>query len=259
MRYEARVKWETRNYAGYANPHQDTWEEETLKELQDDFWWKFCKNTGLHVINKYISGHITDKHTGRTWPVDLRGKREGNMEKFDIDNVKATRGGDFINPVPGGYVCRIERATDNPNKKYLELEIDIVEGEYKDFYAELNDRAGFWGLKLYRSYKDTAKGMFKGFLEDVGESNPGFAWDWDEKKLEGLRIGAVIGEEEYQTNDGQIKTRLKVTATKTVQQIEEGKYRVPSLKKLESANKGNEVVNNAVPAGFTETEGDMPF
>lgn len=259
MRYTATVQWESINAMGYTETYREKWQRESLRELQSVFWRVFHRNHGMHWINRLISGKITDQQTGRSWPVNSRGKKEGNMEKFDIDNVKASRGGDYDNPIPGGYVCKIERATDNPNKKYLELEIDIVEGEYKDFYTELNDRAGFWGLKLYRSYKDTAKGMFKGFLEDVGESNPGFAWDWDEKKLEGLRIGAVIGEEEYQANDGQIKTRLKVTATKTTQQIEDGKYRVPALKKLESANKGNEVVNNAVPAGFTETEGDMPF
>lgn len=259
MRYTATVQWETIDAVGHATRYHDMWQRESLKELQSVFWRVFHRNHGMHWINRLISGIITDQNTGRSWPVNSRGQKEGNMESFDMDNVKATHSGEFDNPIPGGYVCHIVRATDVPNKKYLELEVDICEGEYKNFYTDLSSRAGFWGLRLYRSYKESAKGMFKGFIEDIGQSNSGFAWDWDEKKLEGMRFGAVIGEEEYQANDGQIKTRLKITTTKTVQQIDGGDYRVPDLKRLESANKSNAVVNNAVPAGFAETQDETPF
>lgn len=179
------------------------------------------------------------------------------MREFDMDSVQANRS--YDNPSPGGYICQIVNVRDVPNKEYLELELDIAEGDYAGHYKELNDRAGFWGLKLYRSYKESARGMFKGFIEDIGESNSGFAWDWNEDRLIGLNIGAVIGEEEYIGNDGQIKTRLKVTSTKTVHQIHEGKFKVPAIKRLESQNKGNEVVNNAVPAGFEEVADETPF
>ena len=101
---------------------------------------------------------------------------------------------------------------------------------------ELNDRAGFWGLKLYRSYKESARGMFKGFIEDIGESNSGFAWDWNEDRLKGLSIGAVIGEEEYIGNDGNVKTRYTFPRLKSAQDIRDGNFRVPELKTLDGGS-----------------------
>lgn len=180
------------------------------------------------------------------------------MKEFDMDAVKTVRG--FSNPDPGGYICEIVNVWDVPGKQYLELELDIVEGEYTGFYKELYDRAGFWGLKLYRSYKDKAQGLFKGFIEDVKDSNNGFVWGWNESVLKGMQIGVILGEEEYLGNDGELKIRVKVTNTKAVDKIRNGKFRTPQLKKLESQNKGNDVVNNAVPAGFEAVnDEDMPF
>lgn len=132
----------------------------------------------------------------------------------------------------GGYVCRIEDVQDNPDKEYLYIEFDIAEGEYKGYYSQLAASFGFWGGRFYRSYKDKALGMFKGFLLAVEESNDGYKFNNDESTLVGKLVGLILREEEYIGNDGNIKTRLKVSNVKNADAIRDGKFKVPPLKKL---------------------------
>lgn len=132
----------------------------------------------------------------------------------------------------GGYVCRIEDVQDNPDKEYLYIEFDIAEGEYKGYYSQLASSFGFWGGRFYRSYKDKALGMFKGFLLAVEESNDGYKFNNDESTLVGKLVGLILREEEYIGNDGNIKTRLKVSNVKNADAIRDGKFKVPPLKKL---------------------------
>ena len=86
---------------------------------------------------------------------------------------------------------------------------------------------------MIKSYKEKALGMFKHFTNCVEESNPGFKWNWQEQKLVGLRFGATLQEEEYEKNDGSVGTRLVVRDIKTVKQIMDGDFKVPTTKKLE--------------------------
>ena len=96
--------------------------------------------------------------------------------------------------------------------------------------------------------------MFKHFTNCVEESNPGFKWNWQEDKLIGCRFGATLQEEEYEKQDGSIGTRMVVKDIKTVKQIMDGDFKVPTTKKLE---------RTAAPAnGFAELNDDnseLPF
>ena len=47
-----------------------------------------------------------------------------------------------------------------------------------------------------------------------------------------ILIGLIIGEEEYESNVGDIRTRLKVRRAVPAQNIREGKFKQPELKKL---------------------------
>lgn len=166
-------------------------------------------------------------------------------------NVKASE--DFERLPAGGYICTIIHATDSPDKQYLKIEYDIAEGDHKDHWADTKERFGWWGGDFYRSYKDSAVGMFKAFTNAVEGSNPGFTWAWKEKDLEGKMIGVVLGEEEYTGNDGSVKTRLKVRSVKSVQDIREGKFKVPTLKKLTPAS------DDDPRETFEAIDGDVPF
>lgn len=137
----------------------------------------------------------------------------------------------------GGYVVKYTHVNDDPKKEYLYMEFDIAEGEYTGYFEELEERAGFWAGKCYRSYKEKALPMFKRMCSAVTKSNKRFIFDGnehaDEKTLEGKLTGMVLGEEEYNGNDGSVKTRLYVVREMAADDIREGKYKVPELKKLD--------------------------
>ena len=152
------------------------------------------------------------------------------IEKFN--EIEATEGGGFKRLPADGYVCRITLAKDVPEKEYLKVEYDIAEGEYKDWWSETMERAGFWGGKLIRSYKQTAQRFFKGFTSSVEQSNSEYIWKWDENSLIGKLVGLVLAEEEYTKNDGTVGTRLYVARNTNIENIRSGKYEVPPLKKL---------------------------
>ena len=152
-------------------------------------------------------------------------------------NAEASTSGDYEKLPPGGYVCTIKQVINNEEKKYLRIIYDIREGKYADFYNDEWGKANTWGHDNYHSYSDKAYGIFKGFLKAVDESNnTDFAeqasGDWDEQRLVGKAIGYVIGEEEYEGNDGTVKVRLRVRSTKPIQAIREGRFKQPELKKL---------------------------
>ena len=81
------------------------------------------------------------------------------MEKFDFNEVSSNDFG-YTGPQAGGYIATIISAVDNPEKKYLAIGLDIAEGDHAGYYKSLFERAGFWGLTSYRSYKPKARGFF---------------------------------------------------------------------------------------------------
>ena len=164
---------------------------------------------------------------------------------------------DFRRPEAGGYICEIIRATDVQEKEYLRIEYDIAEGEYKGYWQETAERFGWWGGDFYRSYKDSALGMFKGFTNSVEASNANYNWDWNEKALEGKLIGIILGEEEYVKNDGSVGTRLKVRSTKSVQDIKDGRFRIPKKKTLDEGGAAGSTTS--APAGMVAYDADLPF
>lgn len=157
---------------------------------------------------------------------------------------------------PGGYICKITMVKDVPEKEYLYLEYDIAEGQHKGHWNELYKAKSFWGGKFYRSYKETALSMFKGFLTAVKDSNPGFIFNNEEKRLEGQLIGLVLGEEEYRKQDGSDGTRLYVAAARSVDKIRSGDFIVPPKKLLQAGGTGR-------TEGFYPTndvpDDDVPF
>lgn len=150
----------------------------------------------------------------------------------DYDNIKATEGGDFQKNPVGGFVCRIVDVKNEEAREYLIVEFDIMEGDYAGYYSDLFTRAGFWGLKAFKSYKEKNMKYFKGFITAVEQSNQGYKWDWNENYLKDRFIGLVIGEEEYIKNNGAVGTRAVVVRNTSVENIRKGNYEVPEKIKL---------------------------
>jgi hypothetical protein len=98
--------------------------------------------------------------------------------------------------------------------------------------------------------------MFKHFTNCIEESNAGYMWAWDEKSLQGKYIGLVIGYEEYINGSGETKERLYVKDVKTVEQIKQGDFKVPELKKLANSP-ASAPTTNFVPV--IDDSDELPF
>ena len=158
-----------------------------------------------------------------------------------ITNIaEVQEAGDSKRLPAGGYVCKYTKVEDKAEKNYLYMEFDIAEGEYKGYFADLEERAGFWAGKCYRSYTEKALPMFKRMCSAVTKSNKSFIFDGnkycDESTLVGKLVGIVLGEEEYTGNDGSLKTRLYVVREISIEDLKAGKFKVPPLKKADDSN-----------------------
>ena len=174
------------------------------------------------------------------------------MKKInDFENVQESNG-QFRRLPPGGYVCAIYHVEDVPAKEYLKIDYDIVKGDEKGYFKKLYDSDTRKDKKwpnagtTYRSYKENALPMFKGFITSVEKSNKNFKWDWDEKKLEKKYFGAVIGDEEYQNQKGAVRIRNRIAQIHSVEAIEKGDFEVPELKKLDASAIVQPTTNNVV-------------
>ena len=181
---------------------------------------------------------------------------------LDYQRAEASTGTDFVRLPAGGYVCRIISAKDHDEhetdgKPYLEIIYDIAEGEHAGYYADEWGRVNTWAHSVRWYYTKNALGLFKGNLKAVDESN-GTSFEVsaltgiDERKLAGCLVGMIIGEEEYESNDGSVRTRLRARSTRPAAQIREGRFKQPELKKI--ANE-EPVYVPPTPTG----EDDLPF
>ena len=178
----------------------------------------------------------------------------------NYENVQASTG-EFARPSAGGYICKIVDVEDVPMNEqgkgdYLRIEYDSADGEFKGYYKEQFDRwGGNWNASFIRSYKEKAIGMLKHFTNCIEQSNAGYEWDWNEKGLIGKVVGLVLGEEEYQNNAGEIKTKLVVSQVKTVEDIKNGNFKVPAPKKLTTQSS----TNDFDPLAPATDDSDLPF
>lgn len=184
------------------------------------------------------------------------------FDRKEYEEAKASASdGEYRRMPAGGYVCAIQAVRTKgagvdyiTDKQYVKLIWDVAEGEFagkfsEDFWAgEDKD----WGHQFFLSWKNTKSA--ERALACLEESNPGFdafaAFDADKWELFiGKKMGIVLGEEEYLANDGSVKTRFGFPRIKSVQDIRDGRFKVPELKKLEQ---------DTAPAS-ADAYSDVPF
>ena len=168
----------------------------------------------------------------------------------------------------GGYIARIKEVENDTKREFIKITFDIAEGPYTGYYADLYERAHFWAGTFVRSYKPKAAGFFRTFLDNLNASNPALqiiAPDGSVNELQfvGKAIGVIIGLEEYEANDGTIKTRERVKETAPAEKIRAGEFAVPELKRLARAETvpAVEVVDTtqSMPQGFDQLTDESPF
>lgn len=149
---------------------------------------------------------------------------------------------------PGGYICEIISAKEERSgsgRDMLVIAFDIHEGNRKGYYkTEFDGRKSRFGGDtkwpgVYRQLTtDNAGGpsaYFKGLMDAIEGSNPGYKWNWDEFTLKGKRIGFVFREEEYIKNDGSIGTTVRPAWPRTVDEIRQG-VEVPEIKRINNTS-----------------------
>ena len=148
---------------------------------------------------------------------------------------------------PGAYVVRICKVKDIEKDGYLELTIDIAEGEHANMYAGLPE-SDDWRHTYRRYYGDQAAPFFKQFLEALEISNKGkfeiASWEkkytglngetlpgWD-KEFIGLELGVIFQKRLYTKksgpNAGKDGWNLNWFASIPAQDVRNGDYRVPA-------------------------------
>ena len=175
----------------------------------------------------------------------------------------------------GGYVLEIKDAKIDEGKNGLSdvmvLSFDIAEGPFKDFYARnyMNQKdedkkwKGTYRIWLPKDdgseQDDWTKRRFKTIMENFEESNEGFSWDWDERKLKKLRIGGVFNQKEYDFNGRSgFFTQCKILVS--VESIEKGTFKQPADDYLDNRSSMNAEDDDGfaeLPSGFKES--DLPF
>ena len=174
------------------------------------------------------------------------------IEGYDLIN----EAGEFKRLPAGIYGGVITGTTDYPDKEYFEIYCDITKGEYANYFKTMVDNGLRDSSKSIRSYKLSALPFFKAFITAVVKTNPGYVWDWDEKKLIGKNVMAIFGEEEYKDAEGNIKVRTVLVEFRSLEAFQQGKIKVPELKKL-PVEETTSVSNNL--EAVTIPDDELPF
>jgi len=144
----------------------------------------------------------------------------------------ANEAGEFKRLPAGVYGVKITSVKDNPENEYLEVTCDITKGEYANYFSTLVAAGMNDASRCIRSYKQKALPFFKAFITAIEKTNSGYHWDWDESKLVGKNVMAVVAEEEYLDKNNEVKIAFKVVDFRSLEAYKEGKIKVPELKKL---------------------------
>lgn len=167
----------------------------------------------------------------------------------NYENAKVLTGESTQLP-KGGYICNIieVKEVQSDRAHYLSLAFDIAEGEYMGHFTKLFNGntsetkkwRGVYNLFIpdegNQYYEDTLT-KFKTAMVNFEDSNNGYHWDWNEQSLKGKQIGIIFGEKEFMpegSNDVIIITEPR--GIRSVQQIKEGKFKLPPIKKLPGSN-----------------------
>ena len=176
-------------------------------------------------------------------------------------------------PPVGAYVAEIKgvrlvEANEKNPRDTIELMIEITDGEYAgrymDFYNEQKNRFGddakykgvFRLTSPLEGDEDWRKRTFEGNLWCVEQSNPGYTWDWDEKKLKGKKVGISVRKRLYSYN-GKDKETTEIGRFETVDDVKAGKCKPMKDRDQRSSDSSASTASD----GFTEvsTEVDVPW
>ena len=191
-----------------------------------------------------------------------------------MKNVEIKKRGDFLTlPPVGAYVAeiqnvRIVKAGENQKYDVLEMMLDIVEGEFagrfKKVYDDQNERfdnakyKGIFRLNIpSETSEDWVDRKFGNNIWCVQESNAGYEWDGDEKKLKGKKVGISIRRRLY-TYNNQDRETTEIGQFETIQDVKGGKCK--PMRDRDTRNNSSAASTDG--SGFTDvskSEPDVPW
>lgn len=142
-----------------------------------------------------------------------------------------------------GIIKKVEEYTsDYSGNTSLKVEVDTDKTDKQPgyFQEQFNNNTNAnkrWatGATKYVSLKEdeTCVRMLKAFITAVENSNPNFKYNWEKdiEQLNGKKIGLIFGLEEYEDNEGKLKTSTKLTQFRSIDKVDNAK--IPKVKLLD--------------------------
>lgn len=187
----------------------------------------------------------------------------------DIEEIQE---GTFKRLPAGAYKCVIMAAEDVPEKNYAKFKLDILVGEYANFFSDPYYTEHPGNCTVYMSYSTPkALGFTKGRLKTITKCNPGFDAEamWNGaaenpvlfQQFVGKIVGAVFQAEEYMDEKtGEVKVgNCRVNRLCDVADIDAGTVEIPEVKKYSGpvVRKPTVVTYQGQPAAVYDA--DVPF
>lgn len=175
-------------------------------------------------------------------------------------------------PTDVAYVAEIISAkiTSNEWGSKLEVAIDIAEGDFKGYYKKRFDEDTSEDKKwkgVVRINIPTGDGSeqdgwaiksYNTNLCNIEDSNPGYTWDGDEKKLKKKKVGLVFRNKEYEVN-GRTGWYSEPFKFITVDDARAQKFRKPKDKALNNSTTSAPASNVPDFVNVEESAEDVPF
>ena len=159
--------------------------------------------------------------------------------KATYSGFEAKKSSNYIDlPPVGAYIGEIQaaREAEQNGRPVIELFMEITEGEYKnrfhEVYEDQKERFGD-GAKYKGIFRlvppvdgdeDWRRKVFEGNLWAVEQSNTGYKWDWDEKKLKGKKVGISIRKRLY-TYNGKDRETTEIGRLESIEEVKAGKVK----------------------------------
>lgn len=135
---------------------------------------------------------------------------------------------EYTSPVSGNTSLKVEVDTDKTDKQpnYFQEQYDNNTNMDKKWSPSA---VKFVSLKE----EENCIKMLKAFITSVENSNNGFTFDWekDVNQLVGKKVGLIFGLEEYEDQEGKLKTARKVTQFRSIDKVDNAK--IPKVKLLD--------------------------
>ena len=170
----------------------------------------------------------------------------------------------------GGYILKIldVKYQENSWGDVILLSFDIAEGEQAGFFkqnwsCQTGEDKKWKGVYRLRVPKDDGSEQdtwtmrrFKTVITNFEESNKGYHWNWEEQTLNGLSIGALFNNKEYEV-DGRRGFFTNCHSLVNTEKIRSGKFEIPADTLLKTGISQNYGTPSSVGDGFMNIPDDV--